>query len=128
MIAMFSRMQALTKLDEIEQQLTCTDLPRNSAALADLHAYMSGAINEVSAPALRDGRALLERVGRDAPGEQGISVKVSSLGTATSRSLPRRRGRYRGVEVGTAAATTSGARVGALCSKNVVTLFYSVFL
>ena len=72
-------LQALTKLDEIERQLTSTDLPRNSSALADLHAYMSGAIVEVTAPALREGRTLLERVGRVDPGAEGVSSTVSIL-------------------------------------------------
>ena len=64
-------------MDEIERQLTSTDLPRNSSALADLHAYMSGAIVEVTAPALREGRTLLERVGRADPGAEGVSSTVS---------------------------------------------------
>lgn len=69
---------ALTKLDEIERDLTSTDLPRNSAALADKHAQLSNAVVEYSTPALREGRILLERVGRDHPSVQGINNKVHS--------------------------------------------------
>ncbi len=48
-------------------QLNSTDLPRNSQALAERHAYLSNAIMDVSTPALREGRILLERVGREDP-------------------------------------------------------------
>ena len=62
-----SSFQALSKLEEIEVQLNSTDLPRNSQALAERHAYLSNAIMDVSTPALREGRILLERVGREDP-------------------------------------------------------------
>ena len=73
--------QALRKLDEIEAQLTSTDLPRNSSALAEQHAFLANAIVEASTPALREGRILLERVGgQDAgPPVQGVSRKVDEL-------------------------------------------------
>ncbi len=69
-------LQALAKLDEIEVQLNSTDLPRNSAALAERHAYLSNAVLDTSTPALREGRILLERVGREDPQVQGVSKKV----------------------------------------------------
>ena len=65
-------------MDEVDQQLTSTDLPRNSAALAERHAYLSNAIVEISTPALREGRILLERVGREDPGVQGVSNMVNT--------------------------------------------------
>ena len=68
--------QALSKLDQVEVQLTSTDLARNSAALAERHAHLSNIIVEVSAPALREGRILLERVSRDDPGATGVRYKV----------------------------------------------------
>jgi len=70
---------ALTRLDEIEVQLATTDLPRNSAALADRHAYLSAQIIEATAPALREGQALLERVGREDPGAQGVVSTLAEL-------------------------------------------------
>lgn len=72
-------LQALSKLDEIEVQLTSTDLPRNSQALAERHAYLSSAIAEVTTPALREGHILLERVGREGPSVQGVATKVQLL-------------------------------------------------
>lgn len=53
-------------------QLASSGLPSESAELADRHRYLSAAIVEVTAPALREGHALLERVGRDEPGAQGV--------------------------------------------------------
>ncbi len=67
----------MSRLNEIEHQLTKTDLPRNSGALAEQHAYLSNAIVEVSTSALREGRILLERVGRNDPGVQGVADMVS---------------------------------------------------
>jgi len=68
----------MTKLDEIEVQLaSSSSLADDSPALAERHAYLSAAINEASAPALREGHALLERVGRGEPGAQGVSSLVS---------------------------------------------------
>ncbi|CAH1789041.1 unnamed protein product, partial [Owenia fusiformis] len=71
--------QALSKLDEINVQLTRTDLPRNSSALAERHAYLSNAIVEVSTPALREGRILLERVSKDDSGADGVRNKMAEL-------------------------------------------------
>jgi len=69
----------MTKLDEIEVQLaSSTGLAADSPALAERHAYLSAAISEASAPALREGSALLERVGREEPGAQGVSSLVST--------------------------------------------------
>ena len=68
----------MTKLDEIEVQLASSSgLAEDSPALAERHSYLSAAISEASAPALREGSALLERVGRDEPGAQGVSALVS---------------------------------------------------
>lgn len=72
--------QAMTKLDEIEVQLASSSgLADGSPELAERHAYLSAAISEASAPALREGHALLERVGRDEPGATGVSSLVSPL-------------------------------------------------
>jgi len=68
----------MTKLDEIEVQLASSSgLADDSPALAERHAFLSAAISEASTPALREGQALLERVGRDEPGAQGVSSLVS---------------------------------------------------
>jgi len=70
----------MTKLDEIEVQLASSSgLADGSPELAERHAYLSAAISEASAPALREGHALLERVGRDEPGATGVSSLVSPL-------------------------------------------------
>jgi len=70
---------ALSKLDEIERQLATTDLPKNSSGLAELHDYLSKLIAETTAPALHEGRTLLDRVGRDEPGAQGVKAMVDKL-------------------------------------------------
>ena len=72
-------LQALTRLDDIEVQLASTGLPIESPELADRHRYLTGSIVEAAAPALREGHALLERVGRDEPGAQGVASVVSWL-------------------------------------------------
>ena len=67
----------MTRLDEIEVQLASSSgLADDSAALAERHAVLSAAIVDAAAPALRDGQALLERVGRDEPGATGVSSLV----------------------------------------------------
>jgi len=76
---------ALMKCDEIEAQLSSTDLPRNSSALAEQHAFLANAIVEASTPALREGRSLLERVGRggqtedQVAGSAGVKAKLQEL-------------------------------------------------
>jgi len=68
----------MTKLDEVEVQLASSSgLADDSPALAERHAFLSAAIGEAAAPAVREGQALLERVGRDEPGAQGVSALVS---------------------------------------------------
>ena len=69
-------LQALTKLSEIEVQLNSTDLPRNSAELADRHSQLSNVIVEVSTAAQTEGRLLLERVSRDDSGADGVRHRV----------------------------------------------------
>lgn len=78
-------MQAVTKLDEIEIQLESTDLPRNSAALAERHAYLSHCIVEAVTPAIHEGRTLLERVGRDDPGAAGVNTTVRASPMLTNK-------------------------------------------
>ena len=75
----FFMLQALFKLDEIENQLNSTDLPRNSQVLAERHLVLANTIVEAALPALREGRILLERVGRDDPGATGVKSKVRKL-------------------------------------------------
>ena len=88
-VYLYVSLQALSKLDEIEVHLTSTDLPRNSAALAERHAYLSNSIVESTTPALREGRILLERVSRDDPGVQGVGNKVRSHWTKISQSTSK---------------------------------------
>lgn len=53
------------------------DLPRNSTALAEEHTKLFNTIVEVSTAALHEGRILLERVGRDDSGANGVRQKVN---------------------------------------------------
>ena len=70
--------QAQTKLEEIEVRINTSDLPRNSAELADRHSQLSNVIVEVSTSALSEGQLLLERVSRDDIGADGVRRRVSS--------------------------------------------------
>jgi hypothetical protein len=67
----------MSKLDEVEAQLGSVSSTANAAALAERHIQLSGVIVEVTTPALREGYALLERVGRDDPGARGVLKVVS---------------------------------------------------
>ena len=69
-------LQALTRLEELEVQITTSDLPRNSAELQDRHSQLSNVIVEVSTSALSEGRLLLERVSRDDFGADGVRRRV----------------------------------------------------
>ena len=77
LILLFSILQALSKLNDIEVQLNIKDLPRNSAELADRHSQLSNVIVEVSTSAQTEGRLLLERVSRDDQGADGVRHRVS---------------------------------------------------
>jgi hypothetical protein len=61
---------ALTKLDQLEVQLTAHQVPPGSAQLAQLHAQVSRALEDATAPALHHGYSLLDIVGRSHPGAE----------------------------------------------------------
>ena len=61
---------ALTKLDQLEVQLTAHQVPAGSAQLAQLHAQVSRALEDATAPALHHGYSLLDMVGRSHPGAE----------------------------------------------------------
>lgn len=61
---------ALTKLDQLEVQLTAHQAPPGSAQLAQLHAQVSRALEDATAPALHHGYSLLDMVGRSHPGAE----------------------------------------------------------
>lgn len=70
---------AQTRLEEIEVRITSSDLPRNSAELADRHSQLSNVIVEVSTVAHSEGQLLLERVSRDDFGADGVRHRVQDL-------------------------------------------------
>lgn len=61
---------ALTKLDQLEVQLTAHQAAPGSAQLAQLHAQVSRALEDATAPALHHGYSLLDIVGRSHPGAE----------------------------------------------------------
>ena len=61
---------AMTKLDQLEVQLTAHQIPAGSSQLAQLHAQVSRALEDATAPALHHGYSLLEFVGRGHPGAE----------------------------------------------------------
>lgn len=89
---------ALSKLSDIEVQLTSSDLPRNSQALAERHAYLSAAIADVTTPVLREGQILLERVGREGPGVQGVVAKMDELQSRSASMEEMCKARYEASE------------------------------
>ncbi|KAI9552427.1 hypothetical protein GHT06_022793 [Daphnia sinensis] len=70
---------ALTKLDQLEVQLTAHQAPPGSAQLAQLHAQVSRALEDATAPALHHGYSLLDVVGRSHPGAEGIRKTVELI-------------------------------------------------
>ncbi|KAK4037071.1 hypothetical protein OUZ56_029111 [Daphnia magna] len=70
---------ALTKLDQLEVQLTAHQAPPGSAQLAQLHAQVSRALEDATAPALHHGYSLLDIVGRSHPGAEGIRKTVELI-------------------------------------------------
>jgi len=68
--------QALTKLDQLEVQLTTTKLSASTPQLIQLHSQVSKSIEEITSPPLREGYSLLEIVGRGSPGVEVIMVTV----------------------------------------------------
>ncbi|CAG9824336.1 unnamed protein product [Phaedon cochleariae] len=79
-IAFFRSAQTvLTKLDQLEIQLTATALPKTSPQLAQLHSQCSKAIEEATAAPLAEGYAILDIVGRGASGAEGVRHMVEEL-------------------------------------------------
>nr|XP_006823021.1 PREDICTED: titin-like [Saccoglossus kowalevskii] len=76
---------ALGELNQIEVQLQGTDVPEDSPELAEKHSRLERSINEISAPVLREGHLLLERVGRDVPSSEGVSEVVEILEAKVSQ-------------------------------------------
>jgi hypothetical protein len=69
-------LQALTKLDQLEVQLTTTKLSASSSQLIQLHSQITKSIEEITSPSLQEGYSLLEIVGRGSPGIEVILVTV----------------------------------------------------
>lgn len=56
--------QVLNKLDQLEIQLTATELPKTSPQLAQLHAQCSRAIEEATSAPISEGYAILDLAGK----------------------------------------------------------------
>ncbi|KAJ8954875.1 hypothetical protein NQ318_016811 [Aromia moschata] len=79
-IAFFRSAQTvLTKLDQLEIQLTATELPKTSPQLAQLHAQCSKAIEEATAAPIAEGYAILDQAGRGVSGTAGVRRMVEEL-------------------------------------------------
>lgn len=66
----------ITKLDQLEIQLTATELPRTSPQLAQLHAQCSRAIEEATSVPIAEGYAILDLIGRGSSGSEGVKQMV----------------------------------------------------
>jgi len=62
--------QTVTKLDQLDVQLSTGTFPRGSAGLARLHSQVMRAAEEATAPALHYGYDLLEKTRQTAMGSQ----------------------------------------------------------
>ncbi|KAJ4429613.1 hypothetical protein ANN_21799 [Periplaneta americana] len=70
---------ALTKLDQLEVQLTTTKLSASSPQLIQLHSQVSKSLEEMTAAPLQEGYSLLETVGRGSPGIEGVKHTVEEI-------------------------------------------------
>ncbi|KAJ9596373.1 hypothetical protein L9F63_012601, partial [Diploptera punctata] len=70
---------AITKLDQLEVQLTTTKLSASSPQLVQLHSHISKSLEEISEPPLQEGYSLLETVGRGSPGIEGVKRTVEEI-------------------------------------------------
>lgn len=67
---------ATNKLDQLEVQLTAHQIPAGSPQLAQLHAQVSRALEDSTAPALHHGYSLLERVGLGNPDAEVLTAYI----------------------------------------------------
>lgn len=70
---------ALNKLDQIEIQLTTSDIPHSISTLSSHPTHLASTTEEVVNPAIKEGHSLLDSAGRQNPGAQGVARKVSEL-------------------------------------------------
>nr|CAD7575774.1 unnamed protein product [Timema californicum] len=68
---------ALTKLDQLEIQLTTSELPLTSPQHAQLHAQVEKALEDITEAPLREGHSLLDIVGF--PGSEGVKRTVEEI-------------------------------------------------
>lgn len=66
-------------MDQIEVQLTTTELKPTSPQLATLHAQCAKAIEEITSAPLTEGYALLNLVGHGKAGTEGVKRAVEEL-------------------------------------------------
>ncbi|CAH1976518.1 unnamed protein product [Acanthoscelides obtectus] len=79
-IAFFRSAQTvITKLDQLEIQLTATELPKTSPQLAQLHAQCARAIEEATAAPIAEGHAILSAVGHGSQGAEGVKRVAEQL-------------------------------------------------
>lgn len=76
---MFLLLQVLSRLDQIEHQLTTTNLSSTSQQLIQLHAQTSKIIEEITNGPIAEGHAILDLVGRGRAGTEGVKRKVEEL-------------------------------------------------
>ncbi|PNF38127.1 hypothetical protein B7P43_G14605, partial [Cryptotermes secundus] len=70
---------ALTKLDQLEVQLTTTKLSASSLQLIQLHSQVSKSLDEMTSAPLQEGYSLLETVCRGSPGIEGVKNTVEEI-------------------------------------------------
>lgn len=75
----FLFLQAMSKLDQLEVELTSNELPIHSPKLAKLHAKCAQEIEEIIASPVKEGYDLLSEAGRGKTGTDGIKMMVEEL-------------------------------------------------
>ncbi|KAG5897357.1 hypothetical protein JTB14_030240 [Gonioctena quinquepunctata] len=69
----------ITKLEQLEIQLTATELSKTSPQLAQLHAQCAKAIEEATAAPIAEGYAILDVADSDTSGTEGVRRMVQEL-------------------------------------------------
>ncbi|XP_066996542.2 titin isoform X1 [Anabrus simplex] len=70
---------AITKLDQLEIQLTTTDLSISNPQLAHFHSQAMKTLEDITTAPLQEGYSLMETVGKGVPGAEGVRHAVEEI-------------------------------------------------
>ncbi|KAK3921141.1 Muscle M-line assembly protein unc-89, partial [Frankliniella fusca] len=78
-LKLYSEAKALTKLDQLEVQLTTTTLPPTSQELSVLHAQIAAAAFDVSENAIEQGLGVIDTASNNNAGAEGVKRSVEEI-------------------------------------------------